>query len=111
MQGGAGVACPMAWVFFWLIVRLKKLQASENLSISLWSLSCWRDIMAASSASNKSLIVTVLVFVLAHNLEMLKRWLLGLECRYTPSGDDLKVAGSFSALLLQLIKKEYHVYS
>ena len=41
MQGGAGVACPMTWVFLWIIVRLNRSQASENLSISLWSPSCW----------------------------------------------------------------------
>ena len=33
MQGGDGVPCPMTWVFFWLIVRPKRSQASENLSI------------------------------------------------------------------------------
>ena len=90
MQGRAGVACPMSWVFFWLIVRLKRSQASENLSISLWSPSYWWDTMAASSANNRSLIVTVLVFVLVHNLEMLKRQLSDLEWRYTPSVDLLK---------------------
>ena len=46
--------------------------------------------MSTSSTNNKSLIVTVLVFVLAHNLEMLKMQLLDLERRYTPSVDDLK---------------------
>ena len=43
----------------------------------------------AVSTANKSLIAAVLVFVLACNLEMLKR-LLDLEWRYTPSVDDLK---------------------
>ena len=46
--------------------------------------------MATLSANNKSLIVTGLVFVLACNLEMLKRWPSDLEWRYTPSVDDLK---------------------
>ena len=46
--------------------------------------------MAASSANNRSLIVTVLVFALAHNLEMLKRQPSDLEWRYTPSVDLLK---------------------
>ena len=46
--------------------------------------------MAMSSTNNKSLIVNVLVFVLAHNLEMLKRWPSDLEWRYTPYVDDVK---------------------
>ena len=91
MQGGDGIARSMTWVFFWLIMTPKKLQVSENLSISLRSLSCWCDTMATSSGNNSSLNITVLVFVLAHNLEMLKRWPLDLEWRYTPSVDDLKV--------------------
>ena len=89
-QGGDGVACPMIWGSFWLIVRLKR--SGKHLrtcpSVSEKRTSCWWETKAASSANNRSLIVTGLILFLARNLKMLNRWPSDLAKRYTPSVPD-----------------------
>ena len=91
MTGGVFTSWPSTLVFFRLMVSLKSLQAWENMSIRHCRSCSVREVTAASSAKNMSLMMVSHTLVFALSLVILYSLPSDLPCMFTPSVEFLKV--------------------